>query len=161
MTTSRSRALLIVCAAATLPALLVACTSGGGAGAADPTPSRRSGAPTAAGPSDAELAERAEAALAFLGDEALVEAGVEKVADGVHTEPHLEDGKPYRITLVCVGQGSAQLAFTPVGSGRKGVVVPCDGAPVQQRVTGAEPLRVDVDGSEGATGAIAWQLDRV
>ncbi|MFJ7044019.1 hypothetical protein ACIQVC_11540 [Streptomyces sp. NPDC101112] len=53
---------------------------------------------------------------------------MEKVADGVHTEPHLEDGKPYRITLVCVGQGSAQLAFTPAGSGRKGVVVPCDGA---------------------------------
>jgi hypothetical protein len=39
--------------------------------------------------------------------------------------------------------------------------VPCDGALVQQRVTGAEPLRIDVDGSEGATGAIAWQLDRV
>ncbi|MGJ5826904.1 hypothetical protein [Streptomyces ossamyceticus] len=161
MTSSRSRALFTVCAAAALPALLVACTSGGGAGAADPTPSRRSGTATAAGPSDAELAERAEAALAGLGEEALVESGVERVIDGVHTEPHLEDGKPYRITLVCVGRGSARLAFGPAGSGPKGVAVPCDGALVQQRVTGAEPLRIDVDGSDGATGAIAWQLDRV
>ncbi|SPF05353.1 hypothetical protein [Streptomyces sp. MA5143a] len=150
MTSSRSRALFTACAAAALPALLVACTSGGGAGvAADPTPSRPSGAATAAGSSDAEPAERAEAALAGLGDEALVEAGVEKVTDGVHTEHHLEDGKPYRITLVCVGQGSAQLAFRPAGSGRKGVAVPCDGALVHQRVAGAEPLRIDVDGPRG------------
>ncbi|MFF3990208.1 hypothetical protein ACFY0B_37250 [Streptomyces sp. NPDC001797] len=90
----------------------------------------------------------------------MVEAGAERVTDGVHTEPTLSQGKTYKLNLVCVGSGSAQLTFSPASTGPK-TEVPCDQSVVQQRITAHKPVRIDVDGVKGSTGVIAWQIDTV
>ncbi|GCB47860.1 hypothetical protein [Streptomyces sp. NL15-2K] len=41
----------------------------------------------------------------------MIESGVERVTDGVHTEPFLSKGQTYRLNVVCVGTRSAQLEF--------------------------------------------------
>ncbi|MDT0570958.1 hypothetical protein RM704_26440 [Streptomyces sp. DSM 3412] len=115
---------------------------------------------TADGPSDDKLTEQAQAALAAVHSGTMVEAGAERVADGVHAEPLLDADKAYRFQLVCVGSGSVQVVFKPVSAGQK-ATVPCDGAVAQQRLTVSEPLRIDVDSGKGATGMIAWQIDTV
>ena len=90
----------------------------------------------------------------------MVEAGAERVTDGIHTEPNLSEGKTYRLNLVCFGSGNAQLAFTPGSVGAK-TTVPCDQSVVQQRITAHKPIRIDVDGTKGSTGMIAWQIDTI
>ncbi|WP_060884179.1 hypothetical protein [Streptomyces caniscabiei] len=84
------------------------------------------------------------------------------MGDGVHTEPLLNagGGEVYRFRLVCVGSGSVRVVVGPAGTGQK-ATVPCDGAVAQQRLTGSERLRIDVDGGKEATGMIAWQIDTV
>jgi hypothetical protein len=82
------------------------------------------------------------------------------VTDGVHTEPTLSRGKTYKLNLVCVGSGSAQLTLSPTSIGPK-TEVPCDQSVVQQRITAHQPVRIDVDGAKGSTGVIAWQIDTV
>jgi hypothetical protein len=37
--------------------------------------------------------------------------------------------------------------------------VPCDQSVVQQRITVHKPVRIDVDGTTGSTGVIAWRID--
>ena len=165
MISSRARGWLTVCAAAASVALLTSCTStdgAGDAGSSSPESSRRpkpSEAATPEGPSDDKLTEQAQAALAAVHSGTMVEAGAERVADGVHAEPLLDDDKAYRFQLVCVGSGSVQVVFKPASAGQK-ATVPCDGA-VAQRLTVSEPLRIDVDGGKGSTGMIAWQIDTV
>ncbi|MFC9459128.1 hypothetical protein [Streptomyces sp. NPDC056983] len=88
----------------------------------------------------------------------LVEAGVERVSDGIHTEPGLSEGKTYRLNLVCAGTGSAQLVFVPANAGAK-ATVPCDGSVVQQRISPDKLVRINVEGSKGASGVVAWQID--
>lgn len=39
--------------------------------------------------------------------------------------------------------------------------VTCDGTPVRDRFTGKKSLRADVSGRPGATGMIAWRIDKV
>ncbi|MGJ5759930.1 hypothetical protein [Streptomyces galbus] len=90
----------------------------------------------------------------------MVEAGAERVTDGIHTEPSLSEGRTYRLNLVCVGTGRVQLAFTPTSAGTE-TEVPCDRSVVQQRITAHEPIRIDVDGTKGSTGVIAWQIDAI
>lgn len=89
----------------------------------------------------------------------MVEAGVERVSDGIHTEPLLAKGQTYRLNVVCAGKGSAQLQFTPSNSGDK-ATVPCDGSVVQQRIRADKSVRIDVNGDAGASGMIAWQIDK-
>lgn len=108
--------------------------------------------------SEKELTDQARAALATVHNGRLVEAGAERVTDGIHTEPNLSEGKSYKLALVCVGSGSAQLTFTSASTGTK-TKVPCDQSVVQQRITVREPVRIDVDGATGSTGVIAWQID--
>jgi hypothetical protein len=61
---------------------------------------------------------------------------------------------------VCVGNGSARLTFTPANTGTE-TKVPCDQSVVQQRITVHKPVRIDVDGTKGATGVIAWRIDAI
>lgn len=82
------------------------------------------------------------------------------MTDGIHTEPDLSEGKTYRLSLVCFGGGSAQLAFRPANTGTA-TTVPCDQSVVQQRITAGKALRMDVEGTKGSTGVIAWQIDTV
>ncbi|MBC2866885.1 hypothetical protein H1R13_18480 [Streptomyces mexicanus] len=80
------------------------------------------------------------------------------MSDGIHTQPSLSQGKVYNLNLVCAGAGSAQLTFTPASAGPK-TTLPCDQSVVQQRLTAHPPLRIDVEGTKGSTGVIAWQID--
>ncbi|RSO10019.1 hypothetical protein DMH26_00280 [Streptomyces sp. WAC 05379] len=87
-----------------------------------------------------------------------MEAGAERVTDGIHTEPTLSKGKTYKLNLMCVGSGSGQLSFAPESAGEK-TAVPCDQSVVQQRITYDGPVRINVDAVKGASGVIAWQID--
>ncbi|MCL7425331.1 hypothetical protein [Streptomyces sp. YS415] len=141
--------------------LLTSCTtSDSGEDPADPRPTSPSSNPTrtANEPSEKDLTERAQAAIAAVQSGSLVEAGVERVSDGIHTEPGLSKDKAYRLNLVCVGSGSARLEFVPAKAGTE-ASVPCDESVVQQRITGDKPVRINVDGAKGSTGVIAWQID--
>ncbi|MGX4691149.1 hypothetical protein [Streptomyces sp. JNUCC 63] len=141
--------------------LIAACTTSANDGdkgansSPSPVPSLSQ---TATGPSEKKLTEQAQAALAAVHSGTLVEAGAERVTDGIHIEPHLDKGKTYRLNLVCVGSGSARLEFEPASVGTESKV-PCDESVVQQRIIADKPVRIDVDGADGATGMIAWQID--
>ncbi|MGW1393127.1 hypothetical protein ACWD6Q_15785 [Streptomyces nigra] len=159
MTHANARAVRIAgCAVAVLAVSLTSCT--GSHGDVSSRPSTPNPSRTAVEPSEKKLTEQAQAALAAAHTGTLVEAGVERVADGVHTEPGLSEGKAYRLHLVCAGSGSARLRFEPAGAGAA-TTVPCDGSAVQRRLTGDELVRIDVAGAKGATGVIAWQIDAV
>ncbi|MEU0433936.1 hypothetical protein ABZ153_20285 [Streptomyces sp. NPDC006290] len=163
MTYSNPRAYLAACAVAASAFLLASCTSGSGEGeavSAPPSPSASSESRTATGSSEEKLTEQAKAALAAVHSGKMVEAGVERVNDGIHTEPTLSEGKTYRLNLVCFGSGSAQLTFVPASAGTE-TRVPCDQSVVQQRITMHKPVHIDVDGAKGSTGMIAWQIDAI
>jgi hypothetical protein len=159
-----SRALFAGCAVAASALLLTSCTSDGSDGVAanpqSPSPSV-SESQAAAKAQEKKLTDQAQAALAAVQGGQLVEAGAERVTDGIHTEPTLSQGKTYKLNLVCMGSGSAQLTYTPASTGPK-VEVPCDQSVVQQRLTVHKlPVRIDVEGAKGSTGVIAWQIDTV
>ncbi|MGV9246690.1 hypothetical protein [Streptomyces sp. NPDC003710] len=144
--------------------LLAACTASERhetpAGASPPPSSR-----TAARFSGQTLTEQAEAALSAVGSGSLVEAGTERVADGIHTEPLLSVGGRYRLDLVCVGRGGVRVGFTPPGAGTK-ATVPCDRSVVSQRITPHghsrnSPVHIDVDGAKGSTGVVSWAVREV
>lgn len=162
MTYSRPRVRFTGCAVVSSLLLLTACSSADGeneAGGTSPS-STQSSSPTTAVPSENKATARAQAVLAAVHTGSLLEAGAERVTDGIHTEPTLSKGKTYKLTLVCVGSGSAQLSFAPEGAGEK-AAVPCDQSVVQQRITHDGPVRIDVDAVKGASGVIAWQIDVV
>ena len=164
MTATRGvRTVLFGCALA--PAfLLVACTSGSDADAGAGT--KTSAAPTRSN-SQAQQEKKltAQVQLALDGTEtdsdSMVASGVERVSEGLHTEPGLTKGTQYRLTVVCVGSGTADIRFTPKSAPATKPVV-CDGATTLQRFTVAgTPFRIDVSGRAGATGMIGWRVDRV
>ncbi|MFG3015534.1 hypothetical protein ACGFZB_34855 [Streptomyces cinerochromogenes] len=161
MTHSRLRAARLAGGSALVSAfLLTSCTMSGSGG--DRADSSRSPAPsstrTQSKQSEKELGKQAQAALAAVRGDTPVEAGAERVTEGIHSEPTLSKGKTYRISLACAGEGSAQLTFVPAEVGRK-TTVPCDKSVVQQRITADKPVRIDVDGTRGSTGMIAWQIN--
>lgn len=159
---SSPRLWLARCAVAASAFTLAACTasSGSDGSAIGSSPSAPNTSQTATQPSDKKLTEQAQAALAAVHSGTLVEAGAERVTDGIHTEPTLSEGKTYKLNLACVGSGSAQLSFAPASAGTK-ITVPCDQSVVQQRITGKKAVRINVDAAKGATGVIAWQIDAV
>ncbi|MEH0424531.1 hypothetical protein [Streptomyces sp. B21-083] len=161
MTSSYLRAVRLAGSAVVVAFLLTSCTEsdsvGGEAESSSQLPPSRS-TPTATGPSEKELTNQAQAALAAVHGGALVEAGVERVTDGIHTEPGLSKGKIYRLNLICAGSGSAELEFVPTNAGTA-ASVPCDKSVVQQRITVDKLVRINVNGAKGATGVIAWQID--
>ncbi|MCN9239599.1 hypothetical protein NGF19_02185 [Streptomyces sp. RY43-2] len=140
---------------------LASCTSSGNdnhaSASSPPTPSS---SPTATGLSEQQLTKQAQDALAAVHTGHLVEGGTERVTDGIHTEPMLDAGKAYRLTLVCVGSGSAHVTFTPASAGKQSTL-PCDQSVAQQRITAPRQIRLDVDATKGATGVIAWQIDSI
>jgi hypothetical protein len=163
MTILNSRAWCAGCVVAASALLLASCTSGGGDGGAanaKSSPPSASTSQAAAKAREKKLTDQAQAALAAVHGGTMVEAGAERVSDGIHTEPTLIQGKTYKLNLVCVGSGSAHLTLTPASTGPK-TVVPCDQSVVQQRITAHKPVHIDVDGTKGSTGVIAWQIDTV
>jgi hypothetical protein len=144
--------------------LVASCSSdGGGEKAGDPSPSgasRTAPSVSATAPtvSEEKLVNQAQTTLDAVHTGRMVEAGAERVTDGIHTEPTLSEGKSYQLSLVCFGSGSGRLAFAPASGGSR-TTVPCDQSVVRQRITGRQALHIDVDGAKGSTGVIAWRVD--
>ncbi|MEU6240849.1 hypothetical protein [Streptomyces sp. NPDC047024] len=155
-----------VLAAVLVSVCLTSCTSGtartGGSGG-EPQPRVTASARPGANPAaERELAAQARAALDAGGSRraSMVESGVERVSEGVHTEPGTQPGRVYRLTVVCAGQGTAKVTLAS-GAPVRAKTVPCDRSEVFERFMGARGVRIDVDGGAGATGMIAWRIDRV
>ncbi|GAA3795798.1 hypothetical protein GCM10022403_032130 [Streptomyces coacervatus] len=87
-------------------------------------------------------------------------SGLERVSDGLHTDAGLSPGTAYRLTVVCAGTGTAAIEFAPAGAAAK-KPVSCDGTTVLERFTAKHAQRVDISGEQGATGMIAWRIDKV
>ncbi|MGV9249777.1 hypothetical protein [Streptomyces sp. NPDC003710] len=163
MTSFNPRAWFAGSAMAVSALLLTSCTSSSSeGGAANKTSSPPTvSASEAAAKQEKKLTDQAQAALAAVHSGTMIEAGAERVTDGIHTEPTLKQGKSYKLNLVCFGSGNAHLTFTPTNTGSK-AEVPCDQSVVEQRITAHKlPVRIDVDGAKGSTGVIAWQIDTV
>ncbi|MEV6808733.1 hypothetical protein [Streptomyces sp. NPDC051132] len=146
---------------ALLPVLcLTACTAG-----TDPVPDHPATAaspPSGDTPAEKKLAARAQSALDAVTEQgdAMVESGMERVSDGIHTRPDLSTGRPYKLTVVCAGKGDAEIVVTP-GKTAAAKPVPCDGSVVFERFTGSTALRIDVRGKTKATGMMAWRINTV
>ncbi|GHI53448.1 hypothetical protein Srubr_32940 [Streptomyces rubradiris] len=109
-----------------------------------------------------DLTAQAQSALDAVTDQgpSMVESGVERVSDGVHTQPGLPAGRSYELTVVCAGAGEAWLFFTPSRTA-PGKAVPCDRSVVFERFTTGKSVRIDVRGDARATGMIAWRINTV
>ncbi|MGW7042398.1 hypothetical protein ACWGDT_06705 [Streptomyces avermitilis] len=144
------------------PALLMtACTSDHDSApesTASPTATHRS--PEAQ--TEKKLTAQAQSALDAVTDQgdSMVESGVERVSDGVHTQPDLAQGVSYKLSVVCAGKGDMEIVFTPTSAGSK-ESVPCDRSVVFERFVGKDSLRLDVQGKPGMTGMIAWRINKV
>ncbi|MEU1273855.1 hypothetical protein [Streptomyces sp. NPDC005799] len=163
MTNVSPRAWFTGCVVTASALLLTSCTSGSGSANAHKTssPPTASASQTTTTTQEKKLTDQAQAALAAVQGGTMIEAGAERVTDGIHTEPTLSQGKSYKLNLVCIGSGNARLTFTPASTGPK-ADVPCDQSVVQQRITAHKmPVRIDVDGVKGSTGVIAWQIDTI
>ncbi|WP_256640594.1 hypothetical protein [Streptomyces murinus] len=150
---------LLGCALA--PALvLTACTSHNG-----PAPSHSPSSPAAhqsgGAQNEKKLAEQAQAARdsAVAQGGPMVEAGVERASDGVHTRSDLAHGVAYKLTVVCAGKGAAEIVVAPSGAGGR-QAVPCDTSVVSERLTGKGTLRLDIEAKPGTTAMIAWRIDK-
>ncbi|SEC10189.1 hypothetical protein SAMN05216532_0475 [Streptomyces sp. 2231.1] len=164
MSTARNRLAAPACTAAAVSILLLSSCSQSSDDHtnAKPSPST-SGTISPPGPSstpDGQLIKRATSVVASVPGGALLEGGSERVKDGIHTRPVLREGKAYRLALACVGQGRALLTVVPKKSGAD-AVIPCDQAVVQQRIKGHGPVHIDVVGSKGTTGALAWRINEL
>ncbi|MGW7259379.1 hypothetical protein [Streptomyces sp. NPDC054834] len=102
--------------------------------------------------------KQAAAVVAGVPGGTFLESGSERTGDGIHTRPVLRKGKTYRLVLTCVGQGTARLTIAPAASGSD-AAVPCDQSAVQQRIKGDGEIRIDVAGTKGARGVLAWQIN--
>ncbi|WP_413752427.1 hypothetical protein NRF20_09825 [Streptomyces sp. R-74717] len=92
-------------------------------------------------------------------DPLFVEAGLERVSDGLHTEPELMRGRSYKLAVACAGKGEITLSIALKNTVRQ--TVKCDGVPLRQRLTAsAAKIRIDTEGMPGATGMVAWRLDK-
>jgi hypothetical protein len=139
---------------------LTGCTSGNA-----PAPDRPATASPRAGTDssgDRKLTAQAQSALnAVTGQgRSMVESGVERVSDGIHTQPDLSTGGSYKLAVVCAGEGEAKIVFTP-GRTAAEKTVPCDRSVVFERFTGSAAVRIDVRGDARATGMIAWRINTV
>ena len=162
MTTERSRLVLLNCALALglVPALLLtACSSGAAPQGSKAAPGRSS--KSADVQREKELATAARAGLAATSDDAPLVSGLDRVADGVQDALGLPKGSGYRVTVACAGRGTVEVGFVPARTApaRR---VSCDGVPVSTRfAVKAAGTRIDVQGGRGASGMIAWRVDKV
>jgi hypothetical protein len=137
---------------------LTGCTSGNA-----PTPDRSATTSphTTADPSgDRKLTAQVQSALNAVTEQgrSMVESGVERVSDGIHTQPALPEGRSYKLTVVCAGEGKAKIVFTPSKTAAE-KTVPCDRSVVFERFVSSEAVRIDIQGDAQATGMIAWRIN--
>ncbi|MFJ8036333.1 hypothetical protein [Streptomyces sp. NPDC096032] len=163
MRTARNRLTALACASAAMSILLLSSCSQSSDRHTSAKPSPSGSGTVSPGPSstpDGQLIKRATSVVASVPGGSLLEGGSERVKDGIHTRPVLREGHTYWLVLTCVGQGRALLTVVPKKSGA-GAVIPCDRAVVQQRINGYGPVHIDVVGSKGTTGALAWRINEL
>lgn len=162
------RPLALCCVSVLSVALAVGCTSDSN-GSTGPNASKSSPGQQPTNPSEASartevrLGEQLEETLGTeeVGDSdpLFVEAGLERVSDGFHTEPEMVRGHSYELAVACAGQGTMSLSVALTNPARR--TVDCDGVPIRLRVTGsAAKVGIDAEGMPGATGMVAWRLDK-
>ncbi|MGW2866532.1 hypothetical protein ACWDD4_42980, partial [Streptomyces sp. NPDC001205] len=119
MTLSVFRSGFMACVVAASAFLLVSCTSDKDTAGSSSSSTATTEAPSVPAPTALEekLTEQVEAAVESVHEGTMVESGVERVSEGIHTEPVLGKGATYRLNLACAGKGSAQLLFTPASAG--------------------------------------------
>ncbi|MGJ5827205.1 hypothetical protein [Streptomyces ossamyceticus] len=141
--------------------LLTSCTSDDNP-ASEPTASPTSTRRSTDAETEKKLTKEVQSALDSVTDQgsSMVESGVERVSEGVHTQPDLAEGATYKVSVVCAGKGDAEIVFTPTVAASKKPVV-CDGTLVFQRFVAKDSLQIDVKGKPGATGMIAWRINEV
>ncbi|MFJ3643927.1 hypothetical protein ACIPRD_29880 [Streptomyces sp. NPDC090108] len=93
-------------------------------------------------------------------DGSMVESGVERVSDGIHTQPDLIAGHAYKLTVVCAGKGAAEITITPRKTAAR-KVVSCDRSVVSERFTAGRHVHIDTQGRPEASGMVAWRLNSV
>ena len=163
------RHLALCCVSVLSVALAAGCTTDS-SGPAGPSASESSPGQQPRNPSEASA--RAESRLGEQLEETLgteevsdsdplfVEAGLERVSDGFHTEPELVRRHSYELAVACAGQGTMSLSVALANPVRR--TVNCDGVPVRLRVTGsAAKVGIDTEGMPGATGMVAWRIVKV
>ncbi|WP_344403291.1 hypothetical protein [Streptomyces longisporus] len=157
MATTRFR----IAALGLLPmSFLAACTSGPGGGPVHGSSASPSRTTTTAAQQEEKLGAEARSALQATATGSTVASGLERVSDGLHTDPGLSAGTAYRLTVVCAGTGTVAIEFAPAGAAvRK--PFSCDGTTVLERFTAKQAQHVDINGGRGATGMIAWRIERV
>ncbi|MGV9994246.1 hypothetical protein [Streptomyces sp. NPDC003374] len=151
---------IIGCALA--PALFITgCTSHNDADASH-SPSAPATHQSAEAQAEKRLTAAVQSALDATTDKgnSMVESGVERVSDGVHTQPGLTQGKTYKLTVACAGKGTAEIVLTPSSAGEK-KSVPCDQSVVFERINPKASFRLDVVGKPGASGMVAWRINKV
>ncbi|MFJ3333074.1 hypothetical protein [Streptomyces sp. NPDC086766] len=141
--------------------LLTACTSHNDAEATH-SPSPTATHQSTEAQAEKRLTAEVQSALDATTDKgsSMVESGVERVSDGVHTQPSLTQGKTYKLTVACAGKGTAEIVLTPSSAGEK-KPVPCDQSVVFERIKPKASLRLDVVGKPGASGMVAWRINKV
>ncbi|MFF4356882.1 hypothetical protein [Streptomyces sp. NPDC001604] len=139
---------------------LAACTSGPGAEPVHANAAAPSRTTATAAQQEKKLGAEARSALEATATGSMVASGLERVSDGLHTDPGLSEGTSYRLTVVCAGTGTAVIEFAPAGAAAR-KQFSCDGTPVLERFTAKHAQHVDVNGGRGAAGMIAWRIERV
>ncbi|MEE1807053.1 hypothetical protein [Streptomyces sp. BE133] len=163
------RSLALCCVSVAFAAFTVGCSSdsGGPSGpsASESSPGRQQkGSAEASGRAEERLGKQVQEVLGTEevsdSDPLFVESGLERVGDGLHTEPELARGRTYELAVACAGKGKITLSIAlknPVHQ-----TVNCDGVPFRQRITAsAGKAGIDAEGMPGATGMVAWRLDKV
>ncbi|MFJ8197642.1 hypothetical protein [Streptomyces sp. NPDC096152] len=93
-------------------------------------------------------------------DPLLVEAGLERVGDGIHTESVTTRGKDYQLRVACAGKGKIILSVASKEPTHR--IISCDGVPASRRISDSPGrLRIDAEGVNGAVGMIGWRIDKV
>ncbi|MFF1629616.1 MULTISPECIES: hypothetical protein [unclassified Streptomyces] len=151
-------------AAPILAVTLLAGCSSNPSDEAKPTEKPRP-SPTASAPANNEgaLGRQAKAALGTQSiddsDHLFVESGLERASDGIHAESPLPRGRSYELSVVCSGKGKVRLSVSlksPLVQ-----TMDCDGVPVRQRISDSpSTLRIDTSAISGASGMVAWRIDR-
>ena len=139
---------------------LAACTAGAGAQPVHANSASPNRTTTTAAQQEKKLGAEARSALQATATGSMVASGLERVSDGLHTDPGLSAGTAYRLTVVCAGTGTAAIEFAPAGAAAR-KPFSCDGTTVLERFTAKHAQHVDINGGRGATGMIAWRIERV
>ncbi|MFC9246785.1 hypothetical protein ACFT7S_23165 [Streptomyces sp. NPDC057136] len=162
------RSIVLCCVSVFSIALAAGCTNEPG-GPTGPSASESSPGQQGADPSEAsaraekklgkQVEEVLDTAEVSDGDPTFVEAGLERVSDGFHTEPELIRGRSYKLAVACAGKGKISLSV--VLNDRVRQTVQCDGVPLRLRITAsAAKARIVTEGIPGVTGMVAWRLDK-